>query len=187
MRKPKILIFKLGLLGDVLMTTPFVRQLRRIFPESEIQYWVGKSHKQALLGNPHLSKVVCFDEQIFLRRNLFQISKIQRQLRREQFDIGFFLGKHWAFNAFAVSLGIRTLVGFAREQVSEWFLNHSVAYSALRHEIYYYLDLLQFFGVPDFSDVRMEVEIPSEAKERANRVLDEKDLREFVAVINSGG
>jgi ADP-heptose:LPS heptosyltransferase len=187
MQRPKILLFKLGLLGDVLMTTPFVRQLRRIFPHAEIQYWVGKSYKQALEGNPHLSTVACFDEQIFFRHDLFQILKLQQKLRKERFDIGFFLGKHWAFNASALSLGISTRVGFSREPVSEFLLTHSVTYSCLRHEMHYYLDLLEFFGIPDFSDTRMEVQIPPETEEWASKTLAAKGLHEFVGIINSGG
>ena len=106
MKARKILIFKLGLLGDVLMTTPFVRALRHSFPDAEIQYWVGKSYRVALEGNPHLSQLVKFDDQMFYRRDWVKVFKLWRELRREHFDLGFFLGKHWIFNVLAASLGI---------------------------------------------------------------------------------
>ena len=32
----KILLFKLGAIGDVLMTTPLVRQLRKNYPKAKI-------------------------------------------------------------------------------------------------------------------------------------------------------
>ena len=37
----KILVFKIGALGDVLMTTPVLRNLRKTFPKAEITYLVG--------------------------------------------------------------------------------------------------------------------------------------------------
>jgi ADP-heptose:LPS heptosyltransferase len=187
MKQTKILIFKLGLLGDVLMTTPFVRNLRHIFPQAEIHYYVGKSYRVALEGNPHLSTLVDFDEQMFYRRDFRQVSRLWRRIKREQFDLVFLLGKHWFFNAFAASLGIPTRVGFAREPISRIFLTRAVPFLELRHEIYYYLDLLQFVGSPDYSDLAMEVEIGQKDEARAESLIEEFKLRGFVATINSGG
>jgi len=187
MRRPKILIFKLGLLGDVLMTTPFLRQLRRIFPDSEIHYWVGDSFRVAFADNPHISAAIGFDEKIFFRRDFSGVCSLWRRLKHERYDIGFFLGKHWIFNAFAASLRIPRRVGFVRERVSRLFLTDVTSYSTLRHEIHYYLDLLRFFAEPDFSDVAMEVQIPLHAAEAADKLIRENGLQSLVAVINSGG
>jgi ADP-heptose:LPS heptosyltransferase len=187
MKRTKILIFKLGLLGDILMTTPFVRQLRRIYPDAEIQYWVGDSYRSALVGNPHLSSLIGFDEQMFFRRDLRQIYRLWRKLRRERFALAFFLGKHWIFNAFAASLQISRRIGFIREPISRLFLTDAARYREVRHEIHYYLDLLRFVGIPNYSDVKMEVSIPSSMEERMEINLDEIGLQSFVAVINSGG
>ena len=187
MPKPKILIFKLGLLGDVLMTTPFVRQLRRMYPEAEIQYWVGRSYGAALVGNPHLSSVVEFEEQIFFRRDVREIYRLWRKLRSERFTVAFFLGKHWIFNALARSLGIPRRIGFVREPISRLFLTEAVRYFDIRHESYYYLDLLTFCGMPEFSDTKMEVALSPETEQCVDRILSERGLHEFVGVINSGG
>ncbi len=187
MSKPKILIFKLGLLGDVLMTTPFVRQLRRIYPDAEIQFWVGDSYRVALDGNPHLSSVVGFDEQMFFRHNIRQVYRLWRKLKKERFTVAFLLGKNWIFNALAKSLGIPRRIGFVREPISRFFLTEAVRYSDIRHEIYYYLDLLSFCGNPDFSDTKMEVTYPPDTDQVADRILSKRRLDQFVGVINSGG
>jgi ADP-heptose:LPS heptosyltransferase len=187
MERDKILIFKLGLLGDVLMTTPFVRQLRRIFPHAEIQYWVGGSYRAALEGNHHLSSIVDFDERLFFQYDLRAAFQLWRKLRKERFEIGFFLGKHWIFNAFSASLGIPRRIGFARESISRLFLTDATCYRDLRHEVYYYLDLLRFVGDPDYADVKMDVSVARSADERVEIDLDEIGFRSFVAVINSGG
>jgi len=186
-KNPKILIFKLGLLGDVIMTTPFVRQLRSICPRSEIQYWTSREFAAPLVGNPHLSRVLGFDSAPFYRKDVAGALRLRQRLRSEVFDIGFFLGKHWFFNAFAASLGIPRRIGFAREPISRWFLTDSVAYRELRHEIHYYLDLLNFVGEPDRSDIAMEVATSKECETRANSLMEQFRLDGFIGVINSGG
>lgn len=55
----KILLFKIGAIGDVIMTTPFVRQLRTNLGHSAIiDYMVGHRSKPVILGNPHLSNII---------------------------------------------------------------------------------------------------------------------------------
>jgi len=46
----KILLFKLGAIGDTLMTTPLVRQLRKNFPSAVIDYYIGRSSYGHLYG-----------------------------------------------------------------------------------------------------------------------------------------
>ena len=169
------------------MTTPFVRQLRRIYPESDIQYWTSSEFLPALEGNSHVSKAIPFDGSVFYRRDITGALQLMRNLRRGAFDIGFFLGKHWFFNAFAAASGIPKRIGFAREQISRAFLTHAVTYNDLRHEIHYYLDLLKFVGAPDLSDVGMEVAVPAAVEDKAEALLSHEDLADFAGVINSGG
>lgn len=183
----KILLFKLGLLGDVIMTTPLVRQLRHIYPEAEIQYWVGNSYRVALERNPHLSSLVGFDEQMFFRRDMRAVYRLWRQLKKEQFMLAFLLGKHWIFNALAASLLIPRRIGFVREPISRLFLTDFVRFRDLRHEVHYYLDLLQYVGTPDYSDVKMEVNISLADEERSQAVIKRLHWDQFVGVVNSGG
>lgn len=186
-KRKKILVFKLGLLGDVLMTTPFLRQLRRAYPDAEIQYWVGESYAIALANNPHLSSLHSFDGKMFFRRDLRKVYQLWRTLRNEQFHAGFFLGKHWVFNVFAWTLRIPRRLGFIRETISRLFLTDAVPYRDLRHEVYYYLDLLKLIAPVDYDDVRMEAAVPAEAAEEAAALAADVGLRDFGAVINSGG
>lgn len=186
-KRKKILIFKLGLLGDVLMTTPFVRQLRRMNPDADIQYWVGQSFSVALRDNPHLSSIHPFDEKIFLRHRFLKFLTLWRALRKERFDEAFFLGKHWIFNALAFSLLIPRRLGFTREAISRVFLTDTVRFRDLRHEVHYYLDLLSLLAPVDYCDSRMEAHVSPEDETRAGSLIEALNLEGFAAVINSGG
>ena len=61
----RILVIRLAKTGDVLLTTPFVRNLRSVFPAARIDYIVGRVAGHVLRGNPHISELIISDKKIF--------------------------------------------------------------------------------------------------------------------------
>ncbi len=57
----KILVIKPGAIGDVLMTTPLLANLRFHFPQAQINYLTKKFCKDALSGNPNVDKILTYD------------------------------------------------------------------------------------------------------------------------------
>jgi heptosyltransferase-2 len=53
----KILVIREAAIGDVICMTPFLRQLRKRFPSSEIDYAVVSWVKNIIETNPHLNKI----------------------------------------------------------------------------------------------------------------------------------
>mgnify|MGYP001170120031 FL=1 len=53
----KVLIIRLSSLGDILLTTPFIRSLKNQYPKIEIDFILREEYSDLLKLNPHLSKV----------------------------------------------------------------------------------------------------------------------------------
>jgi len=155
----KVLLWKIGALGDVVMTTPLVRQLRRALPRARIDYLVGKSFRAVLEGNPHLDEVRTFDEDVLLRVRPAGVADILEQLRG--YDVVYVLDKHWVFGWLAWLARVPVRIGFRRRALEGWPHGVRVPYGPVRHEIDYYLDLAAAAGLAvDRADRRLELPAP---------------------------
>jgi ADP-heptose:LPS heptosyltransferase len=142
----KILLWKIGALGDIVMTTPLVRQLRRALPGASIDYLTGRGCASILEGNPHIDQIRSFDESILYGGQVGRLREVLTLLRG--YDCIFALDKHWIFPLLARLAGTPTRIGFRRRPHEGLLLTRTVRYGALRHEIDYYLDLAEAAGWP---------------------------------------
>ncbi len=60
-RVNKILIIKPGAIGDVLLSTPVIENMRHHFPEAEINFLTQSYCREVLEGNPYLNRVLTYD------------------------------------------------------------------------------------------------------------------------------
>jgi ADP-heptose:LPS heptosyltransferase len=172
----KVLLWKIGALGDVVMTTPLVRQLRRALPAARIDYLTGRRCTAILAGNPHLDEVRGFDDTILYGGRAARLPELLPLLRG--YDCVFTLDKHWVFALVARLAGVPRRIGFRRRLHEGLLLTRTAPYGGLRHEIDCYLDLAQAAGWPVArEDVALEA--PAEAPIEIDPAT--------VVLINSGG
>jgi heptosyltransferase-1 len=79
--RPKILVVRLGAMGDVIHTLPAVSTLKASFPESSITWAVDPKWTPLLEGNPSVDRVVEFN-----RRDASSIHSAVKALRATPFD-----------------------------------------------------------------------------------------------------
>ena len=58
----KVLFFRIGAIGDVLLTTGAVKAFKKAFPDCEVHYMAGRSAARILENNPYIDKLIIFEE-----------------------------------------------------------------------------------------------------------------------------
>jgi heptosyltransferase III len=77
--EPRVLVVAMRRLGDVLLTTPLVRSVKRAFPASSIDALVFAGTEGILSGNPDLAEVVTVPERPSLRSFVALLRRIGRR------------------------------------------------------------------------------------------------------------
>jgi len=186
--KQKILFFKLGAIGDALMSTPLLRQVRKNRPKAQMDFLIGKHSSALLEENKNLDKVILFDEDVFTKKRIWKYVQLIRDVRKRKYDCIFVLDKHRIFNLTARLFGIKQRIGFDRKGKEGAFLTKKVYYDNSKHEIYYYLDMAKAAGMTaDSRDNQLEISISNQDKDFAQRIMKKMRLTNFLVLVNSGG
>lgn len=82
----KILLIRFSSIGDIVLTTPVVRCLKRQLPDVELHVLTKPAYRTLFSANPHINKVY------ELQGNL---KDLLRQLREERYDFVVDLHKNW--------------------------------------------------------------------------------------------
>ena len=125
MSAPRILVVRLGSMGDVIATLPAVASLKHSIPHSKITWVIDPKWHPLLEGNPYVDSVVHLD-----RRVLASLRKAWRELRVERFDLAVdFQGLVKSALVATVARAER-IFGFcardARESAASWFYSTKV-------------------------------------------------------------
>lgn len=142
----RIAVLKSGAIGDVLMATPFLRAVRKGFPDTVIDFHLGKWSAEALKNNPNLNAVFAYNDSAFHSWKIREKIDLIQQIRRQKYDLLFILDKSYLANLLGFATGVKFRIGFDR--YGEGFPNNlNIKYGPVQHEIDYYLDLAELIGV----------------------------------------
>jgi len=78
-QKPRILVIALRRLGDVLLTTPLIRGVRRAWPAARIEVLVFADTAGILAGNPDIDGIVAMPPRPSIRQSLSLAAELWRQ------------------------------------------------------------------------------------------------------------
>ena len=81
MNSNRFLIIRLSSIGDIILTTPLVRALRKAYPNSLIDYLVKEEFLDLLQNNPHIDNVYTFNP----RNGLKEILRWRKKIKSNEY------------------------------------------------------------------------------------------------------
>lgn len=145
----KILIMRSGAIGDIIMTTPLIKTLRKHYPHTEIIYLVGEWSKKIIEENKNIDRIISFPDNIIYKKEINGTFNLIKQLRKENIDLAFILDKSYHWSILAYLSNIKRRIGFNRlgENGEEGFANNiNINFDGSKNEIDYYLDLAKIIN-----------------------------------------
>ncbi len=85
MKHPRILILRLSSIGDILLTTAFIRQVRQVFPSAQIEFVVKEQFFEILKHNPHIDALF----QIKRKDGVKDLINLRKRLFNKPYDFVF--------------------------------------------------------------------------------------------------
>ena len=58
----KILVIRLSSMGDIILTSALIRNLKTNFPDAEIDFVLAKEYEEIYLNNPHIRNIYNYDK-----------------------------------------------------------------------------------------------------------------------------
>ncbi len=151
-RAEKILVIRYRFIGDTILTVPFLRNLRRFYPNAQIDVLVGPQSGEVLEGCPYINKLIVFDTTRFHKYDRGKGEKKSFwsyvfSLRKEHYDTAFILKRSWSSALMALLIGARARIGYATEG-RQILLTDSVPHDTNMHEVDSTLTVLECAGIP---------------------------------------
>src|SRR5215470_8224708 len=194
----RILVVKLGSIGDIVHTLPALAALRNAMPQAEISWVVERQSSEILKDNPILDRLIEVDTKA-LRRGLMSGETLRaprqqlRRLRASAFDVAIDFQGLLKSASIARLSGARRVFGYSREGLREpasaFFLSKRVHVPKKTHVIFKALQLVQgALGIAaptDASELSFPIGIPDQARVEASAEIDKTDSP--YVILNPGG
>jgi len=170
--------------GDVVMITPMIRELRKAFPDSFIATLTQENTSEILINNPYIDKILIDD----LKKENFW--KVVKEIRRYKFSDALMVlpTERAAYQLFWA--GIYNRIGVGRKLYEMITFMKSVSrnkYIPLRHEADYCMDMVRKLGV-ETSNIQPEIFISEEEKKWISEFYGVNNINQntFKIILHTG-
>jgi ADP-heptose:LPS heptosyltransferase len=110
----KLLILRFSSIGDIVLTTPVVRCVKKQLPDVEVHYLTKAAYGTLLVNNPYIDKVHYFND---------DIDEVIERLKKEKFD--YVIDLHRNIRTMRVKKGLKVKsYTFPKLNVQKWLLTN---------------------------------------------------------------
>jgi heptosyltransferase-2 len=183
----RIVVTRTDRLGDVVLSTPVIKHLRKLFPDAYIAFMVRPENRGVVSADGHLNEVIVYDK-YGLDDGIAGMFRIAGKLKRRRFDISISLHPDARVHLALFLAGIPRRIGYDRKM--PLFLTERYTHrkqKGMMHEVDYNLDLLGRAGF-DTGDTDRMPYIHTDYRVRlfVDRMMKDRGLGDDLAVIHPG-
>lgn len=140
----RFLIIQTAFLGDVILSTPVISELNRIYPDAKIDVVVRKGNESLLANNPKINQVFVWNKQEGKYKSLFGIIKA---IRKFKYDEVITLQRYGNAGLMTLFAKTKSRIGFDKNAFS-WMYSKKAPHSLEdgTHEVERNLKLIEHHG-----------------------------------------
>jgi ADP-heptose:LPS heptosyltransferase len=144
----RILVTRIDRIGDVVLSTPIPREIKKAYPNSFVSVLVRNYTKDIYLNNPHVDEIILYDKENSSEQKTFW--QQVKEIKKFNFTHAFMLLPNERLNWILFISGILNRVGVGHKLYQ--FLSFAKyvdrkKYTPLRHEADYCLDMIRKIGI----------------------------------------
>lgn len=163
----RILIVRTDRIGDVVLTIPAIRALKRAYPAAHVAVWVNPSTRDLIDGLPYVDEIVLQPQAGWMG-----YLKLLFYLLKSRFDLAVIYHTKRKTNLMCWLAGIPMRLGYFNNKFG-WALTCPVKderHLGVKHELDYCFDLLKVIDVPRIDDY-LELALKPETEVWADNIF----------------
>ncbi len=177
----KILVVQIGRIGDVILMTPFLRELKQRFPTSELHFLSGRNNKTVVERIPYIDKIHVYE------KGLTGAISIIKKLKKESYDLWIDAKDHKSGESryFAKLVGVPERIGFNDPEKKTEVFTLAVPSATEQFDLHMIdrnLNVLTLLGFEPPYNRKLELVSNSETDERFHDFMMEIGLSEFYLI-----
>lgn len=140
----RFLIIQTAFLGDVILATPVISELKRLYPNAVIDVLVRKGNELILTNNPHLRRVFTFNKK---EGKFLSMLMLIQQFRKEHYDEIINLHRFASTGFISIMSGAKKTIGFDKNPFSPFYskrIKHEIGTD--KHEVVRNLQTIHHHG-----------------------------------------
>lgn len=139
----KYLIIQTAFLGDVILATPLIEELKRLQPDCTVDFLVKKGNESLLTNHPLINELYVFDKSKQKFKNIFRLVKTFRKNRYTEIIN---LQRFASSGIITILSGAKKTVGFDKNPMSIFYSKRFAHEIDGRHEVERNLSLIADLG-----------------------------------------
>ncbi len=177
----KILVVRYRFIGDMILTIPFLRNLRKKYPDAQIDMLVSPNSYEVISECPYVNNFIIFDT---TRKHKYECSNENKKsfwsyvskLKEKKYDKAYVLKRSFSSALLCFLAWIPERIGFNTEGRG-FLLTKRVKYDKTKHESQCFLDVLRAENI-DVDDGRLENWVKEENSAKIDNIFSQNGIKQ---------